>query len=159
MALTILLAWMLVGILGLAFAQWHFLVAFAIIGGIGYALALRGGRPFHTPPVYIANRLSQGNLLFPTQVAVLPNRVVRYKARLIGHDEESIPIAQIASVKITTGILWSDVAIESTGGQNQIMCHGHSNQDAVEIQKSIESYQHAYLAGLHRDRDKETTAS
>ncbi len=151
MLFIVLLVWILIGILGIAFAQWPFILAFVIIGSIGYGLALRGGRPFQADPVYLASRFSHGNLIFPTQVAILPNRIVRYKARVIGHNEESIPIGQIASVKITTGLLWSDVAIESTGGQNQIVCHGHTNQDAEAIQQAIETYQSAYSAGLHRE--------
>lgn len=151
MAFILLLTWILIGIVGIAFAQWHFLLAFVLIGSVGYALAYRGGRPFHADPVYFASRLSHGNLIFPTQVAILPTRIVRYKTRVIGHNEESIPITQIASVKITTGILWSDVTIESTGGQNQIVCHGHTNQDARAIQQAIETYQGAYSAGLHHE--------
>jgi len=151
MGIVIALVWILIGILGIAFAQWPFILAFVIIGSIGYGLAYRGGRPFHADPIYFASRLSRGNLIFPTQVAVLPNRIVRYKARVIGHNEESIPIAQIASVKITTGLLWSDVAIESTGGQNQIVCHGHTNQDARTIQQAIETFQSAFSTGLHRE--------
>lgn len=151
MTFLLLLVWILIGILGIAFAQWPFILAFVIIGSIGYGLALRGGRPFQADPIYFASRLSHGNLIFPTQVAVLPNRIVRYQARLIGHNEESIPIGQIASVKITTGLLWSDVAIESTGGQNQIVCHGHTNQDARSIQQAIETFQSAYSTGFHRE--------
>lgn len=143
MGIVLILVWMCIGILGITFAQWYLILAFVLIGSVGYALALRGGRPFQADPVYLASRFSHGNLIFPTQVAILPNRVVRYKARVIGHNEESIPITQIASVKITTGLLWSDVAIESTGGQNQIVCHGHTNQDARAIQQAIETYQSA----------------
>lgn len=151
MTFLLLLVWILTGILGIAYAQWPFVLAFLLIGGAGYALARRGGRPFHDDPVYFASRLSHDNLVFPTQVAVLPNRVVRYKARFIGHNEESIGIAQIASVSIRTGLLWSNVTIESTGGQNQIVCHGHTNQDANAIQQAIETFQSAFSTGLHRE--------
>jgi hypothetical protein len=150
MLFIVLLAWILIGILGIALAQWPLILAFAIIGSVGYALARRGGQPFQADPVYFASRLSHDNMIFPTQVAVLPNRIVRYKARFIGHNEESIGIAQIASVTIRTGLLWSNVTIESTGGQNQIVCHGHTNQDANAIQQAIETYQAAYSAGLHK---------
>ncbi len=150
MAIAFLFVWMGIGIIGITLAQWPFLVAFVLIGAAGYALALRGGTPFRDGPVYIASRLARDNLLFPTQVAILPSRVIRYKARLIGHNEESISIAQIASVKITTSLLWSDVAIESSGGQNQIVCHGHTNADAALMKAEIETYQHAYFTALPR---------
>jgi hypothetical protein len=146
MALALLAAWILTGIAGIAFSQWVLVAAFALIGGIGYLLAIRGGRPFRSDRIYVASRLTRDNLLFPTQVAILPTRIVRYKTRVIGHHEESISIAQVASVKIKTGVLWSDLIIESTGGQNQIVCHGHTNQDATLMQAEIEGHQQAYFA-------------
>lgn len=145
MAIACLLTWILIGIVGIAFHQWPFIAAFAIIGGAGYLLAVRGGRPFRNDRIYTASRLTRDNLLFPTQVAILPARIIRYKARVIGHNEESISIAQIASVKIKTGLLWSDVIIESTGGQNQIICHGHTNEDAKLMRREIEGHQQSYF--------------
>ena len=38
-----------------------------------------------------------------------PLRVSRVKRRLFGSNEESISISQVASVKISTGMLWSDI--------------------------------------------------
>jgi hypothetical protein len=35
---------------------------------------------------------------------------------MFSRSEESISISQVASVKISTGIIWSDIVIESTGG-------------------------------------------
>lgn len=145
MALACLFAWILVGILGVIFHQWPFITAFAIIGGTGYLLAVRGGAPFRSDRIYVASRLTRDNLLFPTQVAILPTRIIRYKARVIGHNEESISIAQVASVKIKTGLLWSDLNIESTGGQNQIICHGHTNEDAKLMRSEIEGYQQVHF--------------
>lgn len=147
MTFIMLSAWILIGILGIAFAQWHLIGGFLVIGSIGYALALKGGRPFTEGNLYIASRLPKTNFLFPTQVAIQPTRVIRYKARVFGHDEESIALAQIASVKIQTRLLWSDVIIESTGGSNSIICHGHTNRDAVAMKAAIERYQQEYFEG------------
>ena len=41
-------------------------------------------------------------------------------------------MAHVSSIKIDTNILFSDVVIETTGGHNPIVCHGHTKGDAVE---------------------------
>jgi hypothetical protein len=47
-------------------------------------------------------------------------------------------------VKIDTGMLLSDVLIESSGGANPVRCHGHRKRDAVAMKTLIERYQTAY---------------
>src|SRR4029453_915943 len=74
------------------------------------------GRRFTTGDVFRASRLSSGNRLFPTQVAITPTSVVHYTARWFGRREETIHMAHIASVKIETGMVFSDVLIETSGG-------------------------------------------
>jgi len=90
---------------------------------------------------FIASRWTRGNLLFPTRIVVSPQRVTRLKPRLLGSSEESIGITQVASVHISTGIFWSDIRIESTGGTDPITSHGHRKADARRIRDLIESYQ------------------
>ena len=70
-----------------------------------------GARAGRSPPgdVFRASRLSAGNHLFPTQVLITPTSVVQYTPRWIGRQEESIHMAHVASVKIDTGLLLSDV--------------------------------------------------
>lgn len=152
MGILYLLLWLFTGIGGIA--ALHFaptlalllLAAFLVAGLIGFTLAIKGGAPFTTGTlVYFASRLAAQNLLFPTQVAVLPSQIIRHKAKLIGSTQESINIAQIASIKISTNLLWSDIIIESSGGQDPIVCHGHLNRDAITIQTTIEQYQQAYF--------------
>jgi hypothetical protein len=63
------------------------------------------------------------------------------KKRLFGSSEESISISQVASVKISTGIFWSDILIESTGGTDPITSHGHRKADAVRIRDLVQSFQ------------------
>jgi hypothetical protein len=63
------------------------------------------------------------------------------KPRFFGTSEESIAIAQVASVQISTGILWSNIRIDSSGGTNPITSHGHRKADAQRIRDLIESYQ------------------
>ena len=101
----------------------------------------RKGRPFAPGDVFRASRWSAGNHLFPTQVLITPTSVVQYTPRWIGKQEESIHIAHVASVKIDTHLLFSDVLIETSGGSDPIVCHGHRKIDAVRIKDLIERYQ------------------
>jgi len=101
--------------------------------------------PGAAPPdqTFSASRLTAGNLWFPTRIVVSPLRVSRVKRRLFSRSEESISISQVASVKISTGMLWSDILIESTGGTDPIASHGHRKADAVRIRDLIEGFQAA----------------
>lgn len=91
--------------------------------------------------VFKASRLTRGNFWFPVRIEVSAERVVRIQPRLIGANEESIPISKVASVNLATGLLWSDIRIDSSGGSNPILSHGHRNADARRIRDLIESYQ------------------
>ncbi|MBZ5666102.1 MAG: hypothetical protein LAO30_16005 [Acidobacteriia bacterium] len=92
---------------------------------------------------FSASRWTKGNLWFPTRIVVSPLRVSRVKKRLFGSNEESISISQVASVKISTGVFWSDIVIESTGGTDPITSHGHRKADALRIRDLVESFQAA----------------
>ena len=107
----------------------------------------RKGRPFAPGDVFRASRMSSGNHLFPTQVLVSPTSVVQYTPRWIGKQEETIHMAHVASVKIDTGLLFSNVLIETSGGSAPVVCHGHRKADAVQMKTLIEKYQTDYYRG------------
>jgi hypothetical protein len=90
---------------------------------------------------FTASRWTQGNFLFPTKIVVGPLRVSRVKSRWFGSNDESIATSKIASVHISTGVLWAEIKIESTGGTDPITSHGHRKADAQRIRDLIESYQ------------------
>jgi hypothetical protein len=90
---------------------------------------------------FAASRWTQGNFLFPTRLVVSPLRVSRVKSRWFGSNDESIAISKIASVHISTGMLWAAIRIESTGGTDPITSYGHRKADAQRIRDLIESYQ------------------
>jgi len=102
------------------------------------SLAAMDSSPAET---FTASRWTKGNRLFPTRVVVSPQRVIRVKSRWFGSNEESIPISKVASVHISTGMVWSDIVVESTGGTDPITSHGHSKKDAQRIRDLIETYQ------------------
>jgi hypothetical protein len=77
-------------------------------------------------------------------VLITSSNVVQYTPRWIGRQEESIHTAHISSVKIQTGVLLSDVLIETSGGASPIRCHGHRKRDAVQMKALIERYQNEY---------------
>ena len=104
----------------------------------------RKGRPFASGDVFRASRWSAGNHLFPTQVLITPSSVVQYTPRWIGRREETIHMAHVASVKIETGVLLSNVLIETSGGSDPIVCHGHRKADATRMKSLIEQYQTGY---------------
>src|SRR5580765_8361007 len=102
------------------------------------------GRPFAPGDVFRASRFSRGNHLFPTQVLITPTSVVQYTPQWIGRQEESIHMAHIASVKIITRMLLSDVLIETSGGASPIRCHGHKKRDALRMKALVETHQNDY---------------
>ena len=100
-----------------------------------------GANPAAAEETFSASRWTKGNLLFPTRIVVSPLRVSRVKRRFAGSTDESISISQVASVKISTGMVWSDIVIESTGGTDPITSHGHRKADALRIRDLVESFQ------------------
>jgi hypothetical protein len=85
--------------------------------------------------------LSRGNRYFPTQVLITPTAVVHYTPEVFGRKEHSIHIVHVASVSIDTNLFFSDVIIETSGGQTPVSCHGHRKADAVRMKHLIEQYQ------------------
>jgi uncharacterized protein (UPF0210 family) len=103
--------------------------------------------PSASSATFSASRWTRGNHIFPTRIVVTPLHVSRVKSRLFGTTEESIAISQVASVEIRTGVIWSEIRIDSTGGAEPITSHGHSKGDAVRIRELIESYQASRVLG------------
>ena len=91
--------------------------------------------------LFQASRWSGGNLLFPTILEVSEKAVTRRKRSWLSRDEISISITKVASVHTRTGLVWSDILIESSGGSDPLSSHGHRKADAVRIKQLIEDYQ------------------
>ena len=88
-----------------------------------------------------ASRWTGGNHLFPTVIEVTDQAVIRHKRFWVSKDEMSISIAKVASVHIKTGLLWSDILIESSGGSDPLASHGHTKADARRIRELIAAAQ------------------
>lgn len=99
------------------------------------------------PEAFAASRLTSGNFLFPTRIVVTEHSVLRRKRSWVRVNEESIGMRNVASVNIVTGLIWSNLRIESTGGSSSIDSHGHTKADARRIKELIETLQARDVAG------------
>jgi hypothetical protein len=130
------------------------LVVWLVVGGIavmallGTWIAMRGRR-IAGDRVFRASRLSRGNHLFPTQVAITPSSVVHYTPQWFGKREHSIHMAHVASVEIDTNLFFSNVVIETSGGSEPVRCHGHRKRDAIEMKRLINEAQSVYYRDKH----------
>jgi len=104
-------------------------------------IILRKSRRLPGEHVFKASRLSKGNRIFPAQVVITATGVNLHHAQWIGRLEESIHMAHVASVKIDTNLIFSNVLIETTGGHHPIVCYGHTKGDAVAMKHLIERFQ------------------
>ena len=93
--------------------------------------------------VFQASRWTKGNFLFPTILEVSDKAVTRRKRSWFSQDEMSITISKVASVHIKTGMIWSEILIESSGGTDPMSSHGHSKADALRIKELVEDAQAA----------------
>jgi hypothetical protein len=123
------------------------IAAVAVFVLIVFFVMWRKGQPFAPGDVFRASRLSKGNHLFPTQVLITPTSVVHYTPEWFGRLEHSMHMAHVASVRIDTNLMFSDVYIETTGGASPIRCHGHKKRDAIRMKELIEQYQTEYYRG------------
>lgn len=98
--------------------------------------------------LFQASRWTRGNFVFPTVIEISEKAVTRRKRSWFSRDEISVSISKVASVHIKTGLMWSDIRIESSGGSDPLSSHGHSKSDAVRIKELIETYQADYARKL-----------
>ena len=91
--------------------------------------------------IFTASRLTEGNRFFPTSIEVTDTAVTRRKKSWLSRSEISIHLQRVASVRINTGLVWSDILIESIGGGDPITSHGHTKRDAIRIKTLIEQAQ------------------
>jgi hypothetical protein len=92
-----------------------------------------------------ASRWTKGNHLFRTIIEVTDTAVIRRKRGWFSHNEMSIHLQRVASVRINTGLVWSEILIESTGGTDSLTSHGHRKQDALRIKELVEQAQTQHL--------------
>jgi hypothetical protein len=126
---------------------WIVLIVTLVVATVALLFWFKGRR-MPGQHVFRASRLSRGNFLFPTQVAVNPASIVHFTPELFGGREQSIHMAHVSSVLIDRNLFFSNVMIETSGGHSAVRCHGHKKRDALDMKRLIEQYQSAY----YRDR-------
>jgi hypothetical protein len=89
------------------------------------------------PESFHASRWTQGNHFFPTVIEITDDAIIRRKRTLFSKDEISMSLSKVASVHIKTGMVWSDILIESSGGSDPLASHGHSKHDARRIRELV----------------------
>ena len=94
--------------------------------------------------VFHASRWTRGNHLFPTVIEVSEKAVTFRNRSWFTRDEISVSISKVASVHIKTGLIWSTILIESSGGADPLTSHGHKKADAKRIKELIEAHQADY---------------
>ena len=102
--------------------------------------------------IFQASRWTRGNHLFPTVIEVTDKAVIRHKRSWFDKDEISISISKVASVHIKTGLLWSNILIESSGGSDPLASHGHTKADARRIRELVEEAQSQFGQGENSAR-------
>ena len=90
---------------------------------------------------FTASRLTRGNFLFPTVLEVTDQTLVRRKRSWLKVSETTMHLSRVASVTIEKGILFADLHIESSGGGEDILSHGHFKGDAQRVKSLVEEWQ------------------
>ena len=86
-------------------------------------------------PAFTACRLSgNDNSVFPDRLEIDDNNgsITYYKGTVVGYRQSFIARNNIASVRLSSGLFFADVIIESTGGM-QIHACGFTKGDARRI--------------------------
>src|SRR5436305_8097966 len=94
-----------------------------------------------------ASRWTRGNRLFPTYIEVSDKAISRRKRSWFRIDEISISLSKVASVHVKTGLIWSEILIESSGGTDPLASHGHRKDDARRIKQLVEDAQASLPGG------------
>ncbi|MDY3538388.1 hypothetical protein PG275_10300 [Riemerella anatipestifer] len=86
---------------------------------------------------FTALRISnKENILFPDKISIDDQNVEYYKGQLIGYEKMSIRRNNISSIIINSGLLFSNIIIQTFGG-GYFQAIGFSNKDAKTIESIL----------------------
>ncbi len=86
-------------------------------------------------PIFVASRLSgNDNSIFPDRIEIddVTGDITYYKGTIIGYRKSFVARGSMGGVRISSGLIFADVVIESTGGM-QIRACGFTKKDARQI--------------------------
>lgn len=90
-------------------------------------------------PTFTASRLSgNDNSVFPDRLEIDDDNgnITYFKGTIVGYRQTFISRNNIASVRVSSGLLFVDVIIESIGGM-EIRARGFRKRDAREIMEIL----------------------
>jgi hypothetical protein len=94
-----------------------------------------------------ASRLKGGRIFTPNVIRVWPDRVEEHEHHAVRKTgTQSISLHQISEVSMSRGIVWANVAVESTGGKSIVMV-GMPKADADRVKQLLDSALVAIRAG------------
>ena len=96
---------------------------------------------------YRASRLTSGNRIFPASITVDGNQIRYRKSRWFGSTEETINCQHVSSCRVSHGVIWSNMTIETSGGSQPIYIHGLSRSAAEAIENAVRKAQGADAEG------------
>jgi len=87
---------------------------------------------------FTASRISGEDVVFPDELIIdmSEEKVTYRKGQIIGHKETTIRFGAIGCVSMSAGLLFSDVTIETNGG-NTICAKGFTRSDAKQIVRML----------------------
>jgi hypothetical protein len=80
-------------------------------------------------------------MFFPDSLVLVSDGIVFRKGSLFGSREEHISYKAVASFRITNGILFSTISIETSGGSQPIVVNGLWKSEAKEMQDALREFQ------------------
>ncbi len=90
---------------------------------------------------YHASRFTSGNRIFPASITVDGNQIRYRKNRWFGSTEEAINCQHVSSLRVTHGMIWSNMTIETSGGSQPIQINGLSHSAAEAIEAAVRKAQ------------------
>lgn len=87
--------------------------------------------------IFVANRLSNGNLLFPTEIYLEDDAITIVKPGLISARDKTIKYNKLTSIETHTPVLGFSKIILTAYGLDTIIAEGFERRDADEIKNIV----------------------
>jgi hypothetical protein len=97
-----------------------------------------------------ASRFRGGRMVTPNVIRIWNDRVEEYEHHAVRHkNTRAINYAQVSQVTINKGLRWSDIRVESTGGQ-VVTLSGVPNANAAQVKGFLDEKVNAARAALYQ---------
>lgn len=90
---------------------------------------------------YQSSRWTSGNFLFPDMITLAEDGIHYTKRRFFGSNEEHINYRAVSSMKVSSGMFFANICIETSGGSQPVMVQGLSKNAAKEIKETVSQKQ------------------